>query len=165
MRPRRSPCTAKRYITTSRRGFRPSLEGKDARNMSWLFGDDFAARADLQRRQAFHQELLDSRRFGVPSGIEASDALQHPKIDGGTAGNFASQVGAFLALIFFFYTIPAAILSAAAALPVSLALFLLDRLVSRRRTRTFGETYRAATIGVFALLTTAAILFVAFAAF
>jgi len=69
--------------------------------MSSLFGDDFAARGDLQRRQVFHQELLDSRRFESPRGTDAFATAQHPRNDRGASGDIASKVVACLALIFF----------------------------------------------------------------
>lgn len=124
--------------------------------MSPLFGGDFQRRVELQRRQTYHQELLDSRRFGARVG--SAPAAEEHSLRGGSGGEEGvsgclGTIGGFLALILFFYTIPAGIVSAVAAFPVALVVLLVTRASSGYWTGSHRAVYGAALLGVFAYLT------------
>lgn|GEM_PF-2222469 len=123
--------------------------------MSSLFGESFQERVELQRRQLFHQELLESARMQTRECLAAFSDTPPSFIDGGERGaafGLWAKAGAFLALVCFVYTIPAAVASAVAALPVAAAWKLISPGLG-----SYGEFYRATAVEIFAYLCVTAV--------
>ena len=115
--------------------------------------DSFRDRADLQRRQIYHQELLDSQRFGARAGQGGSQAHADRA---GESGQGAWLGGALLLLAIL--VLPLTLLSALAAFPAMLPVMLADRTLSGYWAVSFREAFVASALGIFVYLMTTAVL-------
>lgn len=114
--------------------------------------DSFRDRPDLQRRQIYHQQLLDSQRFGAHAQQEGTRAIEDC---GGTGeGAWLGATVWVLAIVL----LPITLLSALAALPAMLPILLADRALSGYWGVGFREGLIATAMGIFAYLVTTVVI-------
>jgi len=120
--------------------------------------DTFRDRADLQRRQIYHQQLLDSQRFGADGAQNGAGPISSA---GGGSGEGA-WLGTAL-LVLSIVALPVTLFAVLAAFPLVLLILFADRALSGYWAVGVREAFVASALATFVyLMTTGVIAIVAY---